>query len=148
MLDIGANVGYYTLLAARLVGPSGMVYAFEPERSNFQLLVENITLNRYRNVVPVEKAVSNTCGRTELFLDPENFGAHSLSPQCCDTRSKPVTVETVTLDNFLRRTHDMHVDVIKIDVQGAEGLALEGARQMLAANPQLTIFMEFLALCA
>jgi FkbM family methyltransferase len=145
VLDIGANVGYYSLLAARLVGPSGTVYAFEPERSNFQLLAQNISLNRYNNVVPIEKAVSNTCGRTELFLDHENFGGHSFKRDYVTVpgQSKPVIVETVTLDDFLRNTHDMHVDVVKIDVQGAEGLAFGGARQMLALNPRLTIFTEF-----
>jgi FkbM family methyltransferase len=122
-----------------------MVYAFEPERSNFQLLDQNIRLNSYNNVVPIEKAVSNTCGRTELFIDLVNFGGHSFKRDYVTVprQSKPVIVETVTLDRFLGCTDDMHVDVIKMDIQGAEGLALAGARQTLALSPELTIFMEF-----
>jgi hypothetical protein len=62
VVDLGAHVGYYTLLAARRVGPEGRVFAFEPNPDNFRLLVKNIESNLYSNVIPVQKAVSNGRG--------------------------------------------------------------------------------------
>lgn len=62
VFDIGANVGYYSLLAANLVGPSGKVFAFEPLRSNFEHLKKNADINFYRNIFPFEVAVSDKSG--------------------------------------------------------------------------------------
>ena len=76
VLDIGANIGYYTLLAARLVGPTGQVIAFEPDQTNFALLRKNVEANGYRNVVLVNKAVSDHNGTAELFLNDANPGDH------------------------------------------------------------------------
>ena len=69
VVDIGANIGYYTLIAAKLVGNKGIVYAFEPEPSNYELLCQNIAINGYTNVVPIEKAVSKTSGKTKLYVN-------------------------------------------------------------------------------
>ena len=68
VLDIGANIGYHTLTAARLVGQDGKVFAFEPEPSNFDLLVRNVKINGYSKVIPVQKARSSKRGRARLFL--------------------------------------------------------------------------------
>ena len=56
VVDIGAHIGYYTLIFARLVGPKGKVFAFEPEPNNFNLLIKNIKINGYKNIIPVQKA--------------------------------------------------------------------------------------------
>jgi len=143
VVDVGACWGYYTLLAARLVGPTGIVYALEPEPSNCQLLSTNITSNHYNNVVAVEKAVSNTCGRRELFLDSVSSARHSFSRDALLRGGEPTRVDTVTLDSFFEGTGNMHVDVIKTSAEGADGLALYGAAQTLAMNPDLRIFMDF-----
>ena len=69
VVDIGANMGYFTLLASRLVGREGKIYAFEPEPVNYGLLVKNIGINGYKNIVPVQKAVSDRTGTTRLFIN-------------------------------------------------------------------------------
>ena len=74
VVDLGANMGYFTLLAARLVGKEGKVYAFEPEPINYSLLVKNVELNGYDNVVTVPKAVSHQSGIVRLFRSDEDIG--------------------------------------------------------------------------
>ena len=78
VLDIGANIGYYTLIFAKLVGNSGKVFSFEPEPTNYELLQKNIMINEYTNVDFFRKAVSNSNQTTKLFLDEKNKGGHTL----------------------------------------------------------------------
>lgn len=137
--DIGANVGYYSLIAAKLVGNNGKVYAFEPEPENYELLVRNIEINGYTNVVPVNKAVSNECGKTKLFINRVSSSRHSFSQNNVTDEAGSVEVEIITLDEFFKGEK---VDFIKMDVEGAEGLILDGARQILSQD-RLTIIMEF-----
>jgi FkbM family methyltransferase len=125
VVDIGAHIGYYTLLASRQVGVSGKVYAFEPNPTNFYLLLRNIKLNHINNVVAVNKAVSNTNDSHRLFIDRKFSGSHSLAVNNLETKDKAesIIVETMTLDSYF---DDTRIDLIKIDAQGAEGLILEG----------------------
>ncbi len=139
--DIGANIGYYTLLAARLVGDGGQVFAFEPDANNFQLLCENLALNKCQNVVAVQKAVSNKSGKAKLFLDKTNLGGHSLT-QANVKKKAAAVVETVSLDDFFRE-EQRKIDVIKMDIQGAEMDALQGMTDTLNKNQELLIFTEF-----
>jgi FkbM family methyltransferase len=142
VLDIGANVGYYTLIAARLMRGEGRVYAFEPEPGNYELLVKNIKANRCTNVTAVPKAVAERNGRVELFLDGINFGGPSLSRQNIPGSSGSVSIETVALDSYLEEAASGKVDVIKMDTQGTEGRILEGAVKTLSvSHPK--IIMEF-----
>jgi len=140
VVDLGANVGYYTLLAARLVGQKGKVYAFEPEPLNYGLLLKNIEINGYDNVVPLQKAVSNTTGMVGLFLDSKDTGAHSIYQP--EDKREVVEVESVTLDEFFK-DKGYRIDVIKMDVEGAEMAALLGMERLIGKNENLKIFVEF-----
>jgi FkbM family methyltransferase len=140
IVDIGAYFGYYTLIASKLVGDSGKVYAFEPEPSNYDLLVRNISINNCYNVVSIQKAVSNKCGKTKLFVDQINLGNPSFSENNVPRKRGFVEVETLTLDDFLK---DEKVDFIKMDTQGAEGLVIDGARRVLQSNIYMGILLEF-----
>jgi FkbM family methyltransferase len=139
VVDIGANIGYYSLIAGRLVGNGGKVYAFEPEPANYQTLIRHIQINGYTNIFPVQKAISNQCGKTELFLSEVNLGEPSLCERNISKKAGFLQVETITLDEFFQ---DCRVDFIKIDAQGAEGRILEGAQQVLK-DSKLKIMMEF-----
>ncbi len=145
VVDIGANIGYFTLLAAGLVGEKGTVFAFEPEPRNYALLTKNIELNGFKNVTPMQMAVSNKTGKVKLFLarDPS---AHSLF-RANETERKGdftefIRVDTVSLDEFFRG-EDFHVDLIKIDAEGAEMIILEGIAQVISKNKNLIIIAEF-----
>ena len=78
IVDVGANIGYFTLLFARSAGPAGRVFAFEPEPDNFRLLETNVERNGYRNVTAVRQAVSGAPGSAPLGLAPENLGDRCL----------------------------------------------------------------------
>jgi FkbM family methyltransferase len=142
VVDIGAHIGSYTLLASRQVGVSGKVYAFEPNPTNFNLLLRNIKLNHINNVVAVNKAVSNTNDSHRLFIDRKFSGSHSLAVNNLETKDKAesIIVETMTLDSYF---DDTRIDLIKIDAQGAEGLILEGGYKTFKNTA--SILMEFWA---
>jgi FkbM family methyltransferase len=144
VVDIGANIGYYTLIAAKTVGNDGRVYSFEPEPNNYELLVKNVKINDYTNAITVQKALSNKRGKLTLFMDKTNFGAHSLSQKnIISQKGGFVTVETTTLDDFFGNFEkDSKIDFIKMDAEGAEGLIVEGAQGILKQN-KIKILMEF-----
>jgi FkbM family methyltransferase len=139
VLDIGANVGYYTLLAARAVGPQGKVFAFEPEPKNYGLLCSNVKENGYDNVITVPSALSDHNGTGRLYLSPNNSGIHNLSKRWEETTF--INVNTVTLDEYFR-DYERRIDVIKLDAEGAEELIFKGMSQLLKNNPNLILFTE------
>jgi len=139
VVDVGAHAGYYTLIAARAVGDKGKVFAFEPEPSNYQLMLKNIQLNNHFNVTPVQKAVSDITGGIKLFL-AEDASGHSTVCEKPDQRF--IQVDSTTLDDFFT-DQIPQIHVIKIDVEGAEGVVLEGMRNIIDKNPELIIFTEF-----
>jgi len=141
VLDIGANIGYYALIMAHVVGPSGKIYAFEPEPRNYDLLVMNVSLNGYTNIITVQKAVSNRHGKAKLFLDDRNLGGHSLS--IGDESAESIEVETTTVDDFLREAmEERKIDIVRMDVEGAEGLVIEGASHALE-DSHIKVILEF-----
>ncbi len=145
VVDIGANIGYYTLIAAKLIGDNSKVYAFEPEPESYKLLAKNIKTNDYANVVTIQKAVSDKTERIKLFLDKSNLANPSLAQQniCDKNQNGFLEVETITLDDFFREVvKNFKVDIIKMDTQGAESLILEGAEKIIKNN-KLKIIMEF-----
>jgi len=140
VLDIGAFVGWYALLAARKVGDEGKVYAFEPDPRNFELLNENLRLNRVDSrVVRLPRAVSDKAGEQQFFLHGGDQSRSSLIASGGADKSTSVT--TVVLDDFLER--NLTVDVIKMDIEGGEVNALRGMRETLArAAPTIKLFVE------
>lgn len=128
VLDIGANIGYYTLIFARAVGQGGMVYAFEPNPTNFSLLKKNIEINGYTNVVLIQKAVSNTTGKLKLYLSETNKGDHRIY----DSGEERVSleVECVAIDDYFANCRK-RIDLIKMDVQGSEGLVIKSMPALL-----------------
>lgn len=144
VLDVGANLGYYSLIAARAVGDAGRVFAFEPDPDNFQLLCKNIEINGYNNIVPIQKAVTDSSGVVELFQSPKNRGDHRIfNGQIFnyDNDRQKIIVDAISLDEFF--DEEMHQpDVIKIDVQGAEMKLFQGSTRMIADRDNLVLFTE------
>jgi FkbM family methyltransferase len=143
VVDIGANVGYYTLIAASMVEPSGRVYAFEPEPANYELLTRNIAANGHQNVLASPEAVSNTSGSIKLYIDSQNFGNRSFSQANIVHNGGAVDVNTTSLDILWSSGKIANeIDVMKIDAQGAEGFIVEGAQKILREQ-RPKILMEF-----
>lgn len=140
VIDVGANIGYYTLLAARRVGPTGHVYAFEPEPEAFALLQRNVQLNGYDNVTPVPKALGRENGRLQLYLAKKNRGDHRVYDPT--GRRPSIDVDVITLDAYLVEQSVERVDFLKVDTQGAECSILDGARHTIAKHPEMAVVME------
>lgn len=142
VVDIGAHVGYYTLLAAKQVGPTGKVYAFEPEPGNHTILLKNIGMNSYDNVVATPMAVSDQTGSSTLYITALDSGRHSVYHHGLPEKGI-ATVETTTLDVFLESEGWPSIDLIKIDVEGAEVAVLDGMNQLMEKNSDLKLIVEF-----
>jgi FkbM family methyltransferase len=129
-LDVGANIGTHTLALARLAGPQGFVYAFEPQRLVFQTLSANMALNSLTNVHCVNAAVGEEPGTLRLADtdpgQPNNFGGAQVELLAGATQAPPVS--RVVLDEFLDIDR---LKLIKIDVEGMESQVLRGARRTL-----------------
>jgi FkbM family methyltransferase len=138
VLDIGANVGYYTLMIARGLQDSGQVYAFEPEPFNFRLLAANVKTNGYTNVTLVRKAVCEVDGEVNVFKDADRHGAHSLWLNNITQLSSVERVSAITLDSFSESVE--RVDLIKMDIQGAEGGAIRGGERLLSEQHPILFF--------
>lgn len=139
-IDVGANIGLYTLLFARAVGEEGRVYAFEPEPENLRLLAHNVRTNGCRNVTIVPKAVAARTGVATLFLSADNRGDHRLFDSGDGRRTMPVP--TVALDEAFAG-HDGPLALVKIDIQGAEVEALSGMRVLLERHPETWVAVEY-----
>ena len=142
VIDIGAHVGYYTLIAAKQVSTTGRFYAFEPDQDNHSLLLKNIELNGYDNVTVTNKAVSDRVGRSELFLTNLDSGRHSMYHHGLPERGS-VSIDTTTVDSFLESEKWPTVDVVKIDVEGAEVTVLTGMAELLKRSANLKLIIEF-----
>ena len=139
VLDIGANVGSYTLLFARWVGARGRVYAFEPGSSSRAGLERHLLINDLSDRVTVRaEAVTDRSGAAP-FIDAGTHGDNRLLPAA---RPDTTTVPVVSIDEFCEAA-GVAPDVIKIDIEGAELAALRGARRTIAARgPALALFIE------
>jgi FkbM family methyltransferase len=142
-IDVGANFGYYTVLASKLVGPTGRVIAFEPDPRSFELLRRNVARNGCTNVVLEQKALADKPGTLTLHVSDSNRGAHSVVREGTPDVSHTVDVPAVPLDDYLA-DKDGRVDLVKIDTEGAEGFILVGMQDTLRTNPAAKLVLEFI----
>jgi FkbM family methyltransferase len=138
VVDIGAYLGYYTLLGARGTGPTGRVHAFECDSVNYRFLLHNLRLNGYREaVVASSSAVSDRAGSLPFFVRCRDLSGGSLWHE--EGARAVVEVASTTLD---RELDGQPVDVLKMDIEGGELRALEGMRTTIAVSPNLVMFVE------
>ncbi|MGB7844229.1 MAG: FkbM family methyltransferase [Candidatus Acidiferrum sp.] len=137
-IDAGANFGVYTLVASKIVGETGRVLAFEPSLQSFPVLQHNIALNGLMNTSAYRLALSDRSGKAWLY--------HGRDPVQNSLGRDPVSsgegeeVETESLDNVVQKAGVEHVDIIKLDVEGAEEMILRGAMKTLTADRPVVIF--------
>jgi|GEM_PF-1265218 len=140
--DVGANVGYFTILLSKIMGETGKIYAFEPNPITANLIENSITLNQVNNVTLVREAVSKTSGQEVILNVPINeSGRASIIRQEDILEFNKVTVSTVSLDSYLA-VHKIKVDFMKIDIEGAEILAFQGMASTLKNCPPKVIISE------
>jgi FkbM family methyltransferase len=148
VVNIGANVGLYAVMASAMVGPAGEVHAFEPSTETYARLLRNLDLNGCRNVITKRLALSNATGRVLLRADPKHpsYDGHRFVEQIDavrDPRSSDEIVECLRLDDYIASLSRVNwgIDLMIIDVEGAELAVLEGAQQALTRNDP-TLLLE------
>jgi len=138
--DIGANVGFFTVIGARLVGPTGHVYAFEPVPENVAFVRKNVALNNFSNVTVFERAVSQSSGKGELLVSHYSGGA-TLSPSDAPSDLKGViAVDLISIDELIAQQGLIPPTVVKIDVEGAEMEVLKGMIQTIEKYRPIIIY--------
>ena len=142
VIDIGAHVGYYTLLMAQLVGENGKVYSFEPDPVNFQLLKKSVEINGFENVVLIQKAVSNITDKVKLFLGDDDSAINRIYDAKLGDAKESIDVESVTIDEYFKENDEL-VNFIKIDSEGSEIKIINGMKQFLSRNQELVMMTEF-----
>ena len=148
MVDVGANIGYFTVLAAQLVGPGGKVVAVEASPSLADKIRRNVAMNGHRGTVTVwHRAAWSGSERLKLH-ERVHYGANSSLAstgaanleELADTEVT-VEVEAVALDDLLGDLE--RIDLLKLDVEGAEVHAMEGLARTVAAHPEMTMMVEW-----
>jgi len=140
VVDMGANIGYFTCLFAQLVGETGKVFAFEPEPNNFQLLKKNVEVNGYKNVTIEQKAVTNETQKIIMYLSnsPKDHRIYSY-----DQNRNSIEIDGITLDDYFRDFKNK-ISFIKSNIQGADCGAIQGMMSVLEkSKPNIKIIMEF-----
>jgi FkbM family methyltransferase len=137
-IDIGANIGIYTQLLSRWVGPTGLVHSFEPSPENFGRLQS--ATRKLANVRLSQSAVGESSRRTTLYVSDKLNVDHRAYLTEGDSRHT-VPIEMIALDDYFKPGE--RVDLIKMDIQGYELHALRGASRVLADNPGIKLLVEF-----
>ena len=141
VLDVGSNLGYYLLLAAQRVGDSGRVLGFEPAPGVYEILERNVQRSPYRNVRVSQLAMGAKSGTLEFFeSEVPNWGSIFQDSRLQQTRA--TTVKARTVDDVLRENPGFRPKALRMDVEGAELMVLEGAREVLAQHKPC-LFIEF-----
>ncbi len=140
VLDIGGNIGYFSLLASKLVGKHGKVYVFEPDPTNIIFLKKNIELNKIKNIILVNKCVSNKEGVLTLYLHPKFHSCHSIFKSTSNSINH-IDVESITLDDMFSN-ENFKIPFIKMDIEGGEIEALKGMGKILEKNKVLYLLTE------
>ena len=133
------------MILAKLVGPAGKVFAFEPDPRNLALLKKNVECNNYKNVIIVPKAVSDVNDKCTLYVSQKTFGQNRIyKPEKTKNQNYiPMKSETIRLDDFFKTNNLLDkISFIKMDIEGAEFLALSGMKEILKLNKNIKIFTE------
>lgn len=138
-IDIGAHIGYYTLLVSKESGGKVSVVAFEPVKDNFKRLTRNVRINNCKNVIIEPFPLSNTSRNVRIFRGNDSF-THSLSPTLYTSRFS-ISSFSITLDEYLS-SKEFHPNIIKIDVEGHEREVLEGMKKTIKKYAPI-IIVEF-----
>jgi FkbM family methyltransferase len=141
LMDVGGNIGYYSLAACAQTHDDAKIFAFEPEPQVGAALRDNLALNGFRSVTMIDRALADKRGVLRLNVDQANTGKHSLV-QSDGPNVRQIEIQTLTMDEFVSEQGIAKVDLIKIDVEGAEGLVLVGARETIRRFAPV-IFMEY-----
>lgn len=142
-LDVGANIGYISLTAAKFVGEKGLVYAIEPNPDTWEILKENINLNKYKNIYSFNLALGSKEFETQIFTNSRNRGLTTLFPQYNVRDKLDIQIKVSTIDVLIDSGQVKTPALIKIDVEGYELEVLKGATKLLSSPQAPALCIEF-----
>jgi len=144
VVDVGAHIGLYSLIAAKRVGPSGKVIAIEPDPENCNLLHRNIELNKLTNVTILERAAFSSNSKLKLYLPGKERGFTKLGTIMANRAMTEnfLEIDATTLDHLMLMQGMTQVNWIKIDVEGAELEVLKGATVTLSVSKDIALLIE------
>lgn len=140
-IDVGANIGYYSILASKKVGQKGFVLAFEPSIREYKRLVNNIVKNKCTNILTYNIALSDTQETMKINISKYHTGMNSLTQMARSEYNQSQIVPTFLFDNVLPKNIS-YIDLVKIDVEGAEYFVLKGMLNMLAFQKISKLIIE------
>ena len=141
--DVGANIGFYSMLASIYVGNSGHVIAFEPGKIAYSALEKNVKLNGFLNIKPYNFAVSNAYGKEMLYSSGDvAFGEATIIKKQSQEYSNIETCKVIALYQFMKENKLNTPTFIKIDVEGSEVNVLEGAEEILCSEKPPMLLVE------
>lgn len=143
-VDIGSNIGLFSLIAAKIVGEKGRVYSFEPTPETFFRFKQNIELNKKENIYPYNIAISNQTGLQDLSISHDGYDAwNSLGKPSAGEDIERIKVNTLSFDEFINQFNIEKIDLIKIDVEGWELNVLNGGQHYFNKSNSAAILIEF-----
>ena len=140
-LDIGSNIGYYSLIASKKIGDSGRVYAFEPSNREYKRLLKNIELNKCRNIIPANIALSDSNNEIEFSVAQGHTGLNSIIIGDKSVDKMPQMIKTMRLDTYFD-SENREFRLVKIDVEGSEFMVLKGMEKILKNGNISRIIIE------
>jgi len=150
VIEIGANIGYYSLLIASKIGDKGKLFIFEPNPNSFEILFSNIEINGFLDRVElINKAVMDKPGRISFNKLKRHHGSSSIISFTDDhlrywkEEAETIMVEAISLDEYFR-DRDNRIDMIKIDTEGSEPYIFDGMKKLIKNNPNIIIICEFI----
>jgi len=143
-LDVGANIGFISLVAASFIGENGLVYAFEPHPETYKILEENIRLNSFKNICSMNIALGAEVSEAKIYDNLDgNRGSSSLIRPEGASKKNGKKIEIVTIDKLIEE-YNLHIpSIIKIDVEGFELEVLKGAKALLSSLHAPALCVEF-----
>jgi len=141
-MDLGANIGFYTLLAGKIVGLSGKVYSFEPTPTTRDFLLKNVLENNLSDIVSVEGYAISDCSGTATFALGNQSECNAIT-KSAERKESCITVPTVSIDEYCKANRIVRLNVIKMDIEGQELKAISGMREINKTSPDLKLIFEF-----
>ena len=143
-IDGGANIGFFSLVASKIVGPTGIIISFEPTPLTSSYLKKNIKINNINNIIVSEYGLSSSKKKLPFLLSNNPEGNAIISDKIATAKdgNKIITINTISIDEFCAKKNIVKVDLIKLDIEGQELEAIKGAKKILSANQNIRIIFE------